>query len=421
MNRQLFRDRRSLAVVLLVVALCGLGWIQYRILQEYYTLSKDKYDQAVAITLARMGEETYDRALLSNLISAIIREDTVSFPVGLDSLRAAGTQFYRMYITDRFKQAGLSTSFEFAVQDRITNTTYFASSGYSGGVQGVGNYKIPLEGIITRDCGCAPYLNIRFDRLESLLLSGIHPILWPAVGCFLLLLTGFYLLLRILQEQRYLERVKNDFINNLTHELKTPIFSISLATKILQTKASLEMQPYLMHLEKDINQLKEHVEKVLELASMENSNQVVQLHRIHVDDEVQSTFSDYTEDRIRLDLAAGDSMVMADTVHLRNALKNLIDNALKYSKEEIVISTTVEGEYVNIAVADRGKGIDEDYQEVIFEKFYRINDGSQNDTKGFGLGLSYVKQVIMMMNGSVNVSSNIGGGSIFFIKLPLAS
>lgn len=421
MNRQLFRDRRSLAVVLLVVALCGLGWIQYRILQEYYTLSKDKYDQEVAITLARMGEETYDRALLSNLISAIIREDTVSFPVGLDSLRAAGTQFYRMYITDRFKQAGLSTSFEFAVQDRITNTTYFASSGYSGGVQGVGNYKIPLEGIITRDCGCAPYLNIRFDRLESLLLSGIHPILWPAVGCFLLLLTGFYLLLRILQEQRYLERVKNDFINNLTHELKTPIFSISLATKILQTKASLEMQPYLMHLEKDINQLKEHVEKVLELASMENSNQVVQLHRIHVDDEVQSTFSDYTEDRIRLDLAAGDSMVMADTVHLRNALKNLIDNALKYSKEEIVISTTVEGEYVNIAVADRGKGIDEDYQEVIFEKFYRINDGSQNDTKGFGLGLSYVKQVIMMMNGSVNVSSNIGGGSIFFIKLPLAS
>lgn len=421
MNRQLFRDRRSLAVVLLVIALCGLGWIQYRILQEYYSLSKDKYDQEVAITLARMGEETYDRALLSNLISAIIREDTVSFPVGLDSLRAAGTQFYRMYITDRFKQAGLSTSFEFAVLDRITNTTYFASSGYSGGVQGLGNYKIPLDGVITRDCGCAPYLNIRFDRLESLLLSGIHPILWPAVGCFLLLLAGFYLLLRILQEQRYLEKVKNDFINNLTHELKTPIFSMSLASKILQTKGSPEMQPYLMHLEKDINQLKDHVEKVLELASMENSNQVVQLDRIQVDEEVQAAISGYVNNRISLKLAGGDSMVMADPVHLRNAIKNLIDNALKYSKQEVVVSTALEGQYVHITVSDHGNGIDKEYHEVIFEKFYRINNGSNYDTKGFGLGLSYVKQVISMMKGSVSVSSNIDGGSIFLIKLPLAS
>jgi two-component system phosphate regulon sensor histidine kinase PhoR len=421
MNLPFFSDRRSLAVVLLVVALCGLGWIQYTILQQYYSLSREKYDQEVAITLSRMGEETYERDLLSNLISAIILEDTVSFPVGLDSLRAAGTQFYNMYITDRFKQAGLSTSFEFSVMDRITNNTYFASKGYAGGVQGLGNYKIPLEGVITSDCGCAPYLNIRFTSLDTLLLREIHPIIWPAIGCFILLLAGFYLLFRLLQEQKYLERVKNDFINNLTHELKTPIFSISLATALIRSKASADLQPYVKNLEKDIDQLKEHVEKVLELASLENTSQVIQLQTIQIDEFIENSFAENSDGRIRFQLQSEKTKIKADPVHLRNAIKNLMENALKYSDGEVVLSTTIINNGVNVSVRDFGNGISREHQEAIFEKFYRINGTSGHEVKGFGLGLSYVKQVVKLMNGTVAVSSTASEGSTFSIKLPVVS
>ncbi len=417
-------DRKSIAVIILVIALGGLGFIQYRMLGAYYSLSRAKMDQQISMTLAETGDENYDRTLLSNLISAIITEDTLAFPVSLDSLRNAGTQFYRMYLTDRFARANLPTSFEFAITDQITRETYLATENYSSGIQWVGNYKLPLAGVIQRDCGCAPFLNVRFSRMEAVLFRGIEPVLVPAIACFLLLIVGFYLLLRILREQKYLDRVKTDFINNLTHELKTPVFSISLATRIMREKNDGSMNKYLDRVEKDIDQLKGNVEKVLELASIENRKNLLDAEKLNARDFLEEWKSEQdNEGMIQLVEWESDlpenAFIKADAAHLRNALNNLLDNAFKYGGEEqkVKVISRVENDEVLFSVTDKGPGIDKSEHEAIFGKFYRVQNGHAA-ARGYGLGLSYVRQVIKMMNGTVAVTSAPHEGSTFMIKLP---
>ncbi len=417
-------DGKTVAVTILLVSLGALGYIQYLMLSEYYTLSREKFDQQMANTLAQMGDETYERTMLSNLISAIIREDTVSFPVGIDSLRNAGTQFYRMYLTDRFARANLPTRFEFAIIDQLTNTTYLSSKEYAGGIQWIGNYKVPLEGVIARDCGCAPYLNVRFNRIESVLLQGIQPILLPALACFLLLIIGFFLLLRILREQKYLDRVKNDFINNLTHELKTPVFSISLATRLMREKSDGSMDKYLGQVEQDIAHLKGNVEKVLELASIEDRNNLLNEEEVELPAIFQEWRKEYEghpeEKRVHVQEEVPQAKIKVDRTHFINALNNLVDNALKYGDAEQPAEVTIRknGSWAVFAVRDYGEGIDKGDQAAIFNKFYR-GKNDQARVRGYGLGLSYVRQVIQMMNGSVSVMSAPDKGSIFEIKLPL--
>ena len=406
--------------MILVISLGGLLYIQYRMLTAYYSLSREKLDQQIALTLTRTGEETYERTLLSNLISAIVTEDTVSFPIGMDSLRRAGTRFYGMYLEDRFNQEGLPSGFEFAVLDQLTGKTYLASKNYSQEVQWLGNYKLPLEGVITQDCGCAPYLNVRFSGFESILLQGIQPVLLPALACFLLLVLGFYLLLRILREQRYLDRVKNDFINNLTHELKTPVFSISLATRLMKEKKDADMDTYLRRVEQDIEYLKGNVEKVLELASIEDEKSLLQLGKLPIRDFMnrwRNELQGHTEsDRIRWESGSEEAVIMADESHLKNALNNLVDNALKYSGNEVEVRLEIHPGHVVWRIHDQGPGIEKIHQEAVFSKFYRVNrQGGQ--VRGYGLGLSYVRQVIEMMKGTVRLESRPGEGSMFEIKL----
>ncbi len=413
-------DRKTLAVVILLVSLGGLGYIQYRMLSAYYTLSREKLDQQISATLEQTGEETYDRTLLSNLISAIVTGDTVSFPVGIDSLRSAGTRFYKMYLTDRFSRANLPAGFEFAVLDQLTGEVFLASENYAGGAQWIGNYNLPLEGIIARDCACAPYLNVRFNRIESILLQGLGPIFWPALVCFVLLIVGFYLLLRILREQHYLDRVKNDFINNLTHELKTPVFSISLAARMMREKQEEDISPYLDRMERDIAQLKGNVEQVLELASIEDRHSLLHLEKVEVGEFMERWREGLKghpdASRLQWQLSDTGAKILADPLHLRNALNNLVDNALKYSREEVLITVEVLPREVVWRVRDQGSGIDKVHQEAIFTKFYRVNNGGGN-VRGYGLGLSYVRQVVEMMKGSVAVVSQAGKGSTFEIKL----
>ena len=120
-------DKKTIAVVLLVIALAGLGIVQYAMIRQYYSVSRVNLEQQISATLSATQDENYDRTLLSNLLSAIITKDTISFPVGMDSLQRAGTQFYRMYMTDRFTRSGIPSDFEFAIRDHITMVNYLES------------------------------------------------------------------------------------------------------------------------------------------------------------------------------------------------------------------------------------------------------------------------------------------------------
>jgi two-component system, OmpR family, phosphate regulon sensor histidine kinase PhoR len=253
-----------------------------------------------------------------------------------------------------------------------------------------------------------------------------------SVAITLLLITFIILLYRRMRNEQLLNQYKNDFINNLTHELKTPLATISLANTNIQTHAKYNGDDrtlqYTGIVSEEAQRLNNHIENVLALSFLEKNEQVLQFtpHDIHqLIHSLEKSLSDMCRlknGKLSVSLNAAHTSVNVDVSHLSNCLYALIDNALKYCKAhpEIHISTTNYGSDIRIAIKDNGPGIAKEYQQKVFEKFFRITEKNLHTTKGFGLGLSYVKQVIEMMGGSVELNSEFTRGSEFIICLPYA-
>jgi len=248
---------------------------------------------------------------------------------------------------------------------------------------------------------------------------------------FILLLVGtFAYTLRIIFRQKKLSAMKNDFINNLSHEFKTPIASISLAARTLnqleEVGASAKARSYLDLIHQEGKRLENHVDKVLQMATLDAGTfqldlQDVDLH--HIIERVRHSFSVILEKQgggISLALDAQDPTVEADRTHVFNVLYNVIDNALKYHDGEprVHISTTSTPEGLQLCIADNGIGMSKETQQHIFERFYRQSSGDVHNVKGFGLGLAYVKHMMEAHRGSIRLESALGRGTRFFLSFP---
>jgi two-component system phosphate regulon sensor histidine kinase PhoR len=240
---------------------------------------------------------------------------------------------------------------------------------------------------------------------------------------------SFMLLYRNLLRQRRLADVKNEFISNITHELKTPIATVSVAIEALRSfSASLNPEKTKEYLDISANELQRLsllVDKVLKLSMFENKEIELRYEPLNMQqlvDEVTSSMRLQFEKR-KADVQVhteGDTCMQGDRLHLVSVLFNLLDNALKYSRENpsIHISLNGNGPYLQLVVTDNGIGIDPVYHRRIFEKFFRVPHGNVHDAKGYGLGLSYVSHVVQKHGGTIDVSSEEGRGSRFTIMLP---
>ena len=231
--------------------------------------------------------------------------------------------------------------------------------------------------------------------------------------------------------QRKLSEMKNDFINNMTHELKTPISTISLASQMLNDRSICKNGDQILNVSNIIAQetkrLAFQVEKVLQMAIFERGEYRFNKHILSINalvENITSTFNLHVKKRngqLFLTLDAMEDQILADELHLSNAIVNLLENALKYSKDEPIIELrtfNVEKNIV-ISVKDNGIGISKQDQKHIFEKFYRVHTGNIHNVKGFGLGLSYVKIIAEAHLGNVKVISELNKGSEFQIILPI--
>jgi two-component system phosphate regulon sensor histidine kinase PhoR len=240
----------------------------------------------------------------------------------------------------------------------------------------------------------------------------------------------FYVAVSTIVKQKQLADVKNDFINNMTHEFKTPISTISLATQMLQDKdvaANTTMFSRYLNIIKDENKrLGSQVEKVLQTAQMERGDLQLKIGEVNVHEVIEQVLENISpqieqkEGLIDLDLQALDPVVLADEVHLTNIIFNLLDNANKYSPERpwITISTKNVDNGLSFTISDKGIGMSKDSLKNIFDKFYRVPTGNVHDVKGFGLGLSYVKTIVEKHHAKINVQSTLGEGSSFEVILP---
>jgi two-component system phosphate regulon sensor histidine kinase PhoR len=255
-----------------------------------------------------------------------------------------------------------------------------------------------------------------------------------ASGMFtLIIISAFYLTVSTMLRQRKLSQIKSDFINNMTHEFKTPIATISLAVDALNNEKvqhSPEKIDYFRNIIKEENKrMNNQVETILQAALMEKQEMQFQLKPLHVHEIIQKVLDNFElrlqekKGHFDVHLNAKNDLVKADEFHFSNLISNLIDNAIKYAKEKeppfIIVRTHSTDKHFIMQIQDNGIGMNKDTVKRIFEKFYRAHSGNVHNVKGFGLGMSYVKTVVDEHNGSIKVDSTVGKGSCFTIELPL--
>jgi signal transduction histidine kinase len=278
----------------------------------------------------------------------------------------------------------------------------------------------------------AGVLKVHFPEQSKFIYYSIW-FITPSIIFTLVLLVTFTVTLMLIFRQKKLAELKNDFINNMTHEFKTPISSISLAAQMLGDE-SVNKTPQLMKrltttIMDETKRLRFQVEKVLQLSMYEHQNANLRMQDVDINELVSGivhTFALKVEKnggKIITQIEATDPIIYVDDMHFTNVVFNLMDNAVKYRREdvqlELKVSTWNESDRVCLSIQDNGIGIAKDDLKRIFEKFYRVHTGNLHDVKGFGLGLAYVKKIVEDHKGVIHAESEVGIGTKFIIKLPV--
>ncbi len=275
------------------------------------------------------------------------------------------------------------------------------------------------------------WLYVYFPKREGYMLKQTGILVIPTIVLTIMLIGIFIFTILIILKQKKLSIIKNDFINNMTHELKTPISTISLASQMLRDNTVSNTPKTIEHISGIIYQeskrLTTQVEKVLQMAVFNEGKLKLKIKEVNLNTLINSVVLNFElrvkskNGELTTDLKANPAIIKGDDVHITNVLFNLLDNAVKYSKDEprIIISTELEGEFLMLSVKDHGIGIQKEHVGQIFERFYRVPTGNVHDVKGFGLGLSYVKKIIDAHRGKIKVESSLNKGTKFMIYFPI--
>ncbi len=295
-------------------------------------------------------------------------------------------------------------------------------------------YESSLKQQLTNDrYFTQPYdLVIYFDNNDRLIFTSIRTVLILSALVIVILLISFYIFIRIVYKQRKLSELKNDFVNNMTHEFKTPLANISLVLETLSEKDFSETKSHdkvLKILGQETERLRENIEKILQVARFEKEKIHLSFELLDIQQVIQNAVSSFDvavsskNVEISYDFNATNPYVFADETHLINVISNLVDNAIKYSRKpaQINISTRSNSQGIFFSIRDNGQGISREAQKRVFDKFYREPNGNVHTIKGFGLGLSYVKSIVESHHGKIYLTSHVGTGSEFEIYLPLNS
>ena len=276
-------------------------------------------------------------------------------------------------------------------------------------------------------------LYIHFPDMQSFLFSSVKFMI-PAIIFTLMLLIVFIFTIWSIFRQKRLTEIKNDFINNMTHEFKTPISTISLAAQMLRDPSVSKSETMFKHISgvivDETKRLRFQVEKVLQMSMFDRKATTFKRKEVDANVLMQDTVNTFrlkveaSGGKIDAHLDAEDAIVFVDEMHFTNVIFNLMDNAVKYKAEDRELNLTVtthneSDDKLVITIADNGIGIKREDLKKIFEKFYRVHTGNRHDVKGFGLGLAYVHNVVKALGGSIHAESEYGKGTKFIITLPL--
>ena len=372
---------------------------------------------------ALKNQYLYQKGLLENVILNILSTAS-NRPI----LERIDTELLSQYLKTELRNNGLNIPFRYAILNPKSNIVY-KSAGYdpAKSTQHYSMLLFPNDPPKRQN-----QLTVYFPTKKDYIFSSIRFMIPAFVFTFVLLITFIFTIVKLFRQKKLTE-MKNDFINNMTHELKTPISTISLAAQMLNDPSVTKSEDMFKHISTVINdetkRLRFQVEKVLQMSMFERQKTMMKLTLLDVNDLIASVLSTFkltveqVGGTIEAALDADDAWVEVDKMHFTNVIFNLLDNAVKYSKEDVPpqlhVRTSIEGRKVIIAVSDNGIGIRKDDLKKIFEKFYRVSTGNVHNVKGFGLGLAYVHKIVTDLDGTIRAESELNIGTTFIITLPL--
>ena len=432
------KSRMYFIIALASVALVGLVYIQVNWLQSGLILQKKLFKERAFASLDVVYNKFDEQKGLIKDLKSIIRSIEIEKEMPSRQLIEDAHTKLTFFVDSMMQAHHLNTKYECYVFNGNSGKVYLTNSGQKPtkiSKKMFGDYRVCAGDFLQKEfrstsCAGAYQLGVLFPEKDSYLLSGIQFQLLMSLFFILLLLACFGYTIRTILRQRKLAVIKNDFINNLTHELKTPIFSISLVTKVFREniakKQYTKATKYLDLIETENEQLKNHVEKVLQLALIENKRFELDLQRVDLHHLIRKTvqmfefLAQQKNGNIYLNLQAQNSEMVLDETHLASVLHSLLDNALKYSQEipQIEVLTEDHAEGIHLSIRDNGIGIAAKDQPFIFEKFYRVSTGDVHNVKGFGLGLCYVKMIVEAHQGIIRLNNQWKNGTEFQIFLP---
>ncbi len=441
------RMKRTFPVIIILISLSLFGLIVLQaswlnnLLEVTETQLYNKLEQALANVAEDLGKNVYTGKILrlprrGGLFNSEFHLHSLKVPTVEEKFTP---QEVEIKIRKAIELVNLKdVKFEFAISSTSDDLEMY-SKGYEKEYQDTVNNKrkiIPIlpennediEGVVSFE-----HLILVVPDFKKQVWNSLRWIIIGAVIFMLVIIAAFYVTVKSLLNQKKLSEIKSDFINNMTHEFKTPLATISLAVDALKNEkvqADKEKSKYFTGIIKEENiRMNKHVETILQAALMEKQELQLNLSPLHVHEIIQYILDNYRlqlqdhDSQIELLLNAKNDVISGDEVHFANLVSNLIDNAIKYAKNkpEIKISTHSTANYLVIRIEDNGIGMSKESVKRIFEKFYRAHTGNLHNVKGFGLGMSYVKTVIDAHKGKIKVESTLGKGSTFTVEVPLLS
>lgn len=332
------------------------------------------------------------------------------------------------FLTRQFNENGIDIDFEFAIYDKDL-ATKVQSDNFE--LDPSNTYGIPMFLDNNNESNFNLYVN--FPERRKLLWSSILTMTVLSIIFTIIIILAYTNAIYQIIKQRQISQIKTDFINNMTHEFKTPIATINLALDAMKNPKMINDKEktarYLKMIKDENKRMHAQVENVLRISKLERNELNISKDRVKLHDLIEDAIMHVeliVEDRqgyVKSHLNAEKSSVLANDTHLTNVLVNILDNAIKYSDDAPKIDVTTEnvGNSIILKIADHGNGMTKQVQKKVFEKFYREHTGNVHNVKGHGLGLAYVKRMVEDHQGHVYVESEKGKGSTFIIKLPLIS
>ena len=404
------------------IAIAGVISVQIYWINQALNLQQKQFQESVFISLKRVAERISDYNKMDFPVKNPVKQISSDYFI-VNIREAIDANILKLYLNKEFHRSNIHTDYEFAIYDCSSEKMVYGEY-----VSFNKNERIVKLGELPKYDEFIYYFGINFPKQTSYLIAGNT--LWIIFSFLLMITVSFFVYaLNIILRQKQLSELQKDFINNMTHEFKTPISTINIASDVLlgddHIKNNVDLSNYTQIIKEQNERLNWQVEKVLQITEIEQGRMNLKSEKIHLNESIKSVVGSV---KLNLETKGGDvitnllaknDLINCDKLHLTNVLYNIIDNAIKYSEEnpQIIIESSEMAGFLYLSISDNGIGIAEEHIENVKNKFFRVPTGRVHNVKGFGLGLYYVNQVCKAHHWDWEIKSEKEKGTSVLFKI----